>query len=458
MQREEWLQASRRARQEGRLREAARSLEQALAKYPSDRDLLLELTPLLEQLESHDNLLERLGQALDSAPGDAELRMVRARIQASLGCFEESARDYRKVLSTQPGHVGAFCSLVHAGHGESVGGLEAAEGLLNGKPGHRERFRLLYARAYLLEQAEQYDAAFADYAEANRLQAQTGGMDIRAKQRGAAAVMKDLSKHVLDQVEGVGDTSGRPVFIVGMPRSGTSLTEQILSRHPQVHALGEQTFMGEALRDLIAGAPRKKGPLPLVLDAVATDVWSKAGGNYLSRIREINPHSPRVTDKLPANFALLPWIRLLLPGARIIHVRRHPLATLSSCIRTPFADDLLSFSIENWGRFYGLYEALMNAWRPQLTGVMHEIHYEDLVTDLPGQARRLVQFLGLDWDDACLQPERGRRAVRTASVAQVRREVSASSMHTWRRYREQLQVLPPLAEESRRQIERAAGQ
>jgi hypothetical protein len=195
-----------------------------------------------------------------------------------------------------------------------------------------------------------------------------------------------------------------------------------------------------------------------VLDAVATDVWSKAGGNYLSRIREINPHSPRVTDKLPANFALLPWIRLLLPGARIIHVRRHPLATLSSCIRTPFADDLLSFSIENWGRFYGLYEALMNAWRPQLTGVMHEIHYEDLVTDLPGQARRLVQFLGLDWDDACLQPERGRRAVRTASVAQVRREVSASSMHTWRRYREQLQVLPPLAEESRRQIERAAGQ
>lgn len=458
MRRDELLQSSRRARQQGRLREAAGSLQQGLEQHPGDRGLLRELVPLLEQLESHDALLERLGQALDSTPGDTELLMVRARVLASLGRFGEAAEDFHAVLAEKPGHAGAICSLVHSGRGETVGGIGAVETLLDGKLPPGDHFRLLYARAYLLEQAGQYADAFAGYAEANRLQAQAGGMDIRAKQRGAAAVMKDLCEKVMAQVKGVGHTSARPVFIVGMPRSGTSLTEQILSRHPQIHATGEQTFMGEALRDLIAGAPRKEGPLPLVLDSVATDVWSRAGENYLSRIREINPDSPRVTDKLPANFALLPWIRLLLPGARIIHVRRHPLATLSSCIRTPFADDLLSFSIENWGRFYGLYEALMNAWRPQLAGVMHEIHYEDLVTDLPAQARGLIEFLGLEWDQACLRPERGQRAVRTASAAQVRREVSASSMHTWRRYREQLQALPALAEESRRQIERAAGE
>lgn len=458
MRREEWLRRSRQARQEGRLREAASDLEQALGQNPADRELLLELVPLLEQLESEDALLERLGQALESAPEDSELRMVRARIQASLGRFEEATRDYLEVLSVDRGHVGALCSLVHSGHGESVGGIKAVESLLSGDIQQRERFRLLYARAYLKEQAGHYDQAFVDYTEANRLQAQSGGMDIRAKQRGATTVMRDLSKDVIDRVKGSGDESSRPVFIVGMPRSGTSLTEQVLSRHPQVHAVGEQTFLGQALRDLIGSAPRGAGPLPLLLDATGQDVWKKAGADYLRRIGEINPDSPRVSDKLPANFALLPWIRLLLPGARIIHVRRHPLATLASCIRTPFADDLLSFSIEDWGRFYGLYEALMTAWRPMLGDAMYELHYEDLVTDLPGRARSLVDFLGLEWDEACLNPELGKRAVRTASVAQVRREVSTASMHSWRRYQQQLQLLPPLIVESRRQIEQAAGE
>lgn len=456
MRPDEWLQNSRRARQEGRLREAARILEQACGEHPGDRRLLLELTPLLEQLELQDDLLERLGEALESFPDDAELRMIRARIMGSLGRFEESTGEYLRVVAAEPGHVGAICSLVHSGHGDAVGGIAAVETLLDGNTQQATRFRVLYARAYLEEQAGNHEKAFADYAEANRLQAQLGGMDIRAKQRGARVVMQDLSAEVIDRVEGRGDPSDRPVFIVGMPRSGTSLTEQVLSRHPQIHALGEQTFLGESLRTLIGSAPRKQGPLPLLLDALGPDTWKSAGAEYLRRVGEINAESPRVSDKLPANFALLPWIRLLLPGARIIHVRRHPLATLASCIRTPFADNLLSFSVEDWGRFYGLYEALMNAWRPLLGDTMFELHYEDLVTDLPGRARALVNFLDLEWDEACLDPELGMRAVRTASVAQVRRETYASSMHAWRRYGRQLQALPPLVVEGRRQVEEAA--
>jgi hypothetical protein len=277
-------------------------------------------------------------------------------------------------------------------------------------------------------------------------------MDIHAKQRAAVTVMNDLGPGVVNGISGSGEVSQRPVFIVGMPRSGTSLTEQVLSRHPGIRAMGEQTILGEVLRNLIVQAPESPGPLPLALDGIGPDVWRRAGAEYLRRIDEIDADAPRVTDKLPANFALLPWLRLLLPGARIVHVRRHPLATLASCIRTPFADPLLAFTVEDWARFYGLYEALMQRWRPLLGGSLLELDYEDLVSDLPGQARRLVEFAGLDWSDDCLQPERSRRAVHTASFRQVRKGVHIDSVARWKHYERPLLALQAVIDESREWI------
>jgi hypothetical protein len=198
--------------------------------------------------------------------------------------------------------------------------------------------------------------------------------------------------------------------------------------------------------------------LPDAIAGMSGRPWYEAGEQYLRRISEINRGSRCVTDKLPANFALLPWIRLLLPRARIIHVRRHPLATLASCIRTPFADNLLSFTVEDWARFYGLYEALMARWRPLMGDCLFELEYEDLVSDLPGQTGRLLGFLGLDWHEDCLYPERARRAVRTASQAQVRRGVHGDSLEKWRRYERQLLALEPLIRESREAVAAVASE
>ena len=188
------------------------------------------------------------------------------------------------------------------------------------------------------------------------------------------------------------------------------------------------------------------------IDSVHTQIWENAGNDYLSSINEINSDSLRITDKLPANFALLPFIRLIFPRARIVHIRRDPLATIASCIRAPFSDPALAFSVEDWARFYGIYQALMDTWRPLLGDQMLDLEYEDLVGDLPTQARRLIHFVGLDWHDACLHPERNRRAVRTASAQQVRREVHNESVNAWKRYAEQLEALRPYIKESYAQV------
>lgn len=180
-----------------------------------------------------------------------------------------------------------------------------------------------------------------------------------------------------------------------------------------------------------------------------TRVWERAGNEYLHWISDIDRDSFRITDKLPANFALLPLIRLIFPRARIIHIRRNALATLASCIRAPFSDPTLAFTVEDWARFYGIYQALLDSWRSLLGDHLLEVDYENLVSDLPAQARRFIHFVGPDWDDACLHPELNPRAVRTASAQQVRREVNTGAINAWQCYERQLEAIRPYLEESR---------
>jgi tetratricopeptide (TPR) repeat protein len=438
---------------DGRLAVARRHLERACDLEPDDPVLLRGLANALEQLEAWPDLRSLIGDAIDRWPQDDRWLMDRARINTYLGDFENAAADFRRVLGQTPGHADALFSLAMRGDTESTGGLAGIEARLEDDDLQAmQRIRLRYARASLLEREGRLDEAFGAYREANRERAARGGMDLAAKKRGAIAVLNDMTPEIIERYSGRGNRSERPVFIVGMPRSGTTLVEQVLAAHPDVYAAGEHQTLGSILKGLVSEAPRRAGSVIEAIDSLGPEVWRQAGAEYLRRIREIDPDRIRFTDKLPANFAVLPYVKLIFPAARILHIRRDPLATLSSCIRQPFSDPLLAFTVEDWAGFYGLYQALMEHWRPVLGQQVLDIEYEELVRDFPVQARRLVEFTGLEWNAACLHPEQARRAVRTASLEQVRRGVYTGSVDAWRSYEKHLLPLRPLIEESRAEV------
>ena len=236
---------------------------------------------------------------------------------------------------------------------------------------------------------------------------------------------------------GLGEPSEVPVFIFGMPRSGTSLVEQILASHRQVFGAGERPEFGR----LAVGLGRAGGAgFPEAVDSLSAAALRRLGGDYLAAVRPLAPAAARITDKMPANFRFAGLIHLALPKARLIHCRRDPVDTCLSCFSKLFEGDLpWAYDLGEMGRYYRAYERLMAHWRTVLPpGVMLEVEYEELVADLEGQARRLVAHCGLDWDESCLAFHQTDRTVRTASATQVRRPIYNTSVGRWRPLTEQL--------------------
>lgn len=233
---------------------------------------------------------------------------------------------------------------------------------------------------------------------------------------------------LMERFRGAGVASERPVFIIGMPRSGTTLVEQILASHPGVYGAGELGALGRAV---VRGG--------LFPDDVANWGYShflNIGADYLEQISHLAPDALRVVDKLPGNFLYAGLIPLLMQGARIIHCRRDPVDTCLSCYSKLFSgEQLFAYQLDELGQFYLDYQALMTHFRQVLPPECFiEVDYETVVDDLEGQARRLIDFIHLPWDDVCLAFYETRRMVRTASVAQVRQPIYTSSRGRWHRH------------------------
>jgi hypothetical protein len=231
-----------------------------------------------------------------------------------------------------------------------------------------------------------------------------------------------------------GVPSPLPVFIVGMPRSGTTLVEQILASHPQIFGAGELQDM----QRLVDGLNPVGGisAFPEIVPVLPRETSRQLGASYLAGLRARDPAATRILDKMPANFQRIGLIHLILPEARIIHVRRDPLDTCLACFSKLFASSQpYAYDLGELGRYYRAYEELMTHWRHVLPpGVMLEVRYEDVVADLEGQARRILSHCDMPWDDRCLDFHQTRRLVRTASAAQVRQPLYTSSVGRWHGY------------------------
>jgi hypothetical protein len=253
-----------------------------------------------------------------------------------------------------------------------------------------------------------------------------------------------FSPEFMRKERGRGEPSAKPIFIVGMPRSGTSLIEQILASHPQVFGAGELTCFERAIGDVRSGIGEVShggvSRYPEIALQMSDDEFQNLGGGYLAAIERLAPTASHITDKMPTNFVFAGLIHLALPNATIIHTVRDPVDTCISCFSKLFTEgNFHSYDLAELGRYYRHYHTLMAHWHQVLPpGRILDVVYEDIVADLEGAARRIVAHCGLPWDARCLDFHSTERIVRTASAAQVRRPIYANSVGRRRAYQSML--------------------
>jgi hypothetical protein len=258
-------------------------------------------------------------------------------------------------------------------------------------------------------------------------------------------IERTFTPELIKAKSGGGDPSTEPIFVLGMPRSGTTLVEQILASHPSVHGAGELATLNDVVLT-VHGPDGKTIPYPHFVEALDASALQKIGARYLAQVRELAPARERITDKMPSNFFFVGLIHLALPNARIIHTIRDPIDTCISCFSKLFsAEQNHTYDLAELGRYYRRYDRLMAHWRNALPpGRILDVRYEDVVADLEGEARCILEHCGLPWNERCLAFHKTERPVRTASATQVRKPIYKNSVGRWRVYEE---FLTPLVAE-----------
>jgi hypothetical protein len=305
-----------------------------------------------------------------------------------------------------------------------------------------ERIHLHFALGSALADVAEHERSFAHYLAGNALKRRRVAYDEAKSLATGERVRAIFTPEVMRAAAGRGEPAAGPVFILGMPRSGSTLIEQILAGHPDVVALGERNDFAKVVHEL-RRADGAQVDYPELVPMLDGSLLREIGRRYLARLRPRAPAALRRTDKMPTNWIYAGLIHLALPKARIIHTRRDALDTCVSCFTKLFHNGQpWSYELGELGRHYRSYAATMAHWRTVLPPrAMLEIRYEDVVADLEAEARRVLAYCGLGWNPACLDFQRVRRSVRTASAGQVRRPLYQSSVGRWRVYGGMLQPL-----------------
>jgi tetratricopeptide (TPR) repeat protein len=413
--------------------EAEQCFRAAIRARPGEAQSHVAYADLLQRQGRFDEASAHLEHVLAVDPRNAVAAAERVRLHERRGDFADAGRALAAALAAHPTDPQvALAFAVVAPHLErtehAAAHLERV--LEQGTLPNNVRQELLFALGALYDRLGRYDEAFGRFLKANRLTptrydpGETGRLFDSLIDAYAPGVVRARA----------GNRTELPVFIVGMPRSGTTLVEQILAAHPQVHGAGELALV----RQLVGGLPSRLSrgnPYPSCLEEVTPVLLDELAAAYLGVLQGLAPGARRVTDKMPHNFRWLGLIDQMLPGARIVHCRRDALDTCLSLYFQPISPGHpYCADLRDLGHYYRQYERLMAHWAGTLDNPVLELRYEELVAEPERVARELVAFCGLEWDPACLNFHAQGRVVNTPSYDQVRRPIYTSAVERWRRY------------------------
>ncbi len=421
-----------------RLDEALASYDRALACKPRFSEALSNRGRALATLGRPDEALASYDKAIAVNPDLAEAHEGRGLALLDIGRLEEASAAIERAIERAPGAPRLYYNLGQTrrfSRGDPhIAALERLARDMRSL-GEDQRIDLSFAIGNALADIGDAERSFRFLLDGNRLRRRQLVYDEAAALALLERTRTAFTAERMRAGAGLGASSSVPIFVLGMPRSGTTLIEQILASHPEVFGAGEIDDFDDAIKSL-GGDGAQALYSPEIACRLSGVQLRELAASYLGRIEAVAPMAARIVNKMPKNFRHAGLIHLALPNARIIHARRDPVDTCVSCFSKMFADNLpYTFDLEELGRYHRACEALMVHWRTVLApNVMLDVQYEELVADLEGLARRIVAHCGLEWDPRCLAFHQTERPVRTASATQVRRPVYTSSVGRWRAY------------------------
>ena len=425
----------------GRGENAIKYFEKAFKIDPMLAEAHNNLALIYQKLNRIPIALEHSHRAIEINPDYAEAHNNLGLARQMLGENDQAMACYEKALQLKPGYGPANRHLIKLDP-ERIAPATLEQRLNTPGISDEDAIHMSFALGEIYNSRKDYAAAFAYFKRGNDLKNKTQRFDRKLQAEKTARLIKTYTRSLIDEKAGFGVDARMPIFIVGMPRSGTTLVEHILSSHADVFGAGELGYLTSAER-LLQQRLGKDLPYPECVALADAANINRLAEEYVAKIRvDHSAEAIFVTDKMPDNFFRVGLISILFPGASIIHCRRNAMDICNSIYFHIFGSDHPhAYNLQTLGEYYLEYERIMAYWRA-LPGIdLFEIQYEDLVADQQTLSRKMLEYVGLEWDDRCLAFHKNARAILTASNQQVRQPIYKDSIDRWKRYSNELEPL-----------------
>jgi tetratricopeptide (TPR) repeat protein len=425
--------------------QARRQLDKLLAIEPANRQYRTLYVTTCVGLGEHERAITLYRELLADAPGAADLHLSIAHSLKTLGRQQESIDAYRAAAAARPHFGDAYWSLANLKTyrftDDEIARMQAEESA----PGVAlvDRYHLCFALGKGFEDRHDYEQSFLHYERGNALKRSESRYQPAILETNTAKQREVCTAEFFARREGFGVESTDPIFILGLPRAGSTLLEQILASHSKVEGTQELADVPRMVLELQGREPDTANPrYPAVLADLNAEDFLRLGEKYLTDTRIYRTGKPFFIDKMPNNFRHIGLIHLMLPNAKIIDARREPMACCFSNLKQLFANGQeFTYSIEDIARYYRTYLDLMEHWDEALPGRVLRVWHEDVVDDLEGNVRRMLDFCGLKFEPACVDFHKTERSVRTASSEQVRQPIFREGLDQWKHYEQGLAPL-----------------